>query len=125
MNYEERMTSSRRETIRERFTFDDSAFAALASERRRTVLRCLQTADAPVAMADLARDVVARERDAHARDVPEEAIERVYVSLHHVHLPKLADEGYLRYDDNRTSVVLTDDAELLESILDQAARLTE
>lgn len=118
------MTNDQREAFRDESSIDDSIFAVLASERRRTVLRCLQSVDEPVAMADLARDVVASEHDVDVTDVPDEAIEQVYLRLHHVELPKLADEGYLRYDD-RTSVVLTEDAESLESVLDWAAQLTE
>lgn len=118
------MTNTQRAAFRDASTVGDSVFAVLASERRRTVLRCLRTADAPVAMADLARDVLARERDADPGDIPEEVIERVYVSLHHCHLPKLADGGYLQYDEDQSSVALTDDANSLEPLLEWAANRT-
>lgn len=107
------------------FRIDDSASAVLASERRRIVLRTLRDADEPLALADLARDVVASERDGDAGDVPEAAVERVALTLHHRHLPKLADEGYLRYDPREKTVVPTDDVESLVSIFAVAAERAE
>lgn len=107
------------------FVVDESAFAVLANARRRAVLRSLRVGDRPVAVADLARDVAASERDVGVRSVSEEAAERVYVSLHHAHLPKLVDEGYLRYDDERSTVSLTADGDALAPLLDEADRLAE
>jgi len=88
------------------------------------VLRCLRSADRPVALADLARDVVARERETDARDVPEEAVEQCYVRLYHVHLPKLAEAGYLRYDVDRATVASTTEADSLTPLLEWAAERT-
>lgn len=119
------MTSTYSAAIRDESTVDDGVFAALASERRRIALRRLQTADDPVTLADLARDVAARQCDTDPSDVSEEVVEQVYVSLHHRHLPKLVYLGYLRYDEDRTSVVLTDEADALEPLLEWAAHRTE
>ncbi|SFS00813.1 hypothetical protein SAMN05216559_2409 [Halomicrobium zhouii] len=98
----------------------DEAFTALSHERRRAVFRCLQSADGPVGVADLARDVVARERDADGRAIPDEAVERCYVRLHHVHLPKLTDAGFLHYDQDQTTVALADDIGSVGPLLDWA-----
>ena len=68
----------------------------LASERRRVVLEVLDGSTASIALEELARQVAARES---GRDVVDaEAAERVAVSLHHTHLPKMANLGVLRYD---------------------------
>lgn len=107
------------------FGIDDSASAVLASERRRTVLRTLRDADGSLAIADLARDVVASERDGSAGDAPEAAVERVALTLHHRHLPKLADGGYLRYDPGEKTVVPRDDLESLVPIFAVAAERAE
>ena len=104
---------------------DDDAFAVLASERRRILLRRLRAVDGHASVRDLARAVTASERDADPETVSEEAIERVSVTLHHVHLPKLADAGYLRYDEAAKSVVPTGDVGSLGPLLDWAAHGVE
>jgi len=117
------MTTSQTTTLRADFPAD--TVAVLADERRRCLLRCLLAADGPVGSADLARDVVARERNADARDVSADAVERCYVRLHHIHLPKLADAGYLRYDEDRTTVATTTETDSLVPLLDWAAERTD
>lgn len=119
------MNNSSQAVVSRNFADEDAVFDVLASARRRTVVRCLRSAESPLAVADLARDVVATERDVGPRDVSEEDVERAYTSLHHVHLPKLADGGYIGYDDDRSAVSLTADAGRLTPLLDWAASRTE
>lgn len=72
----------------------------LSSRRRRAILGVLDDRTPPVALSDLAADLVTRE-DGERADVGRRrgGIEReVAISLHHVHLPKLADRGVLDYD---------------------------
>lgn len=71
---------------------------ALADERRRTTLRVLVEASTPIDARTVARRVAVREADDGTRSVPSDRIERVHVSLHHVHLPMLADVGLSSYD---------------------------
>ena len=104
---------------------DGADLSILADERRRTVLRCLRSAAEPIAVADLARDVTGRERDVDVGEFPADAIESVYVDLHHVHLPKLADAGYVRYLDDGNCVALTDDVDSLVPALERIARRTD
>lgn len=119
------MTNIQATTSRADSAVDDDAFAVIADERRRRLLRRLLAADGPVAVADLARDVVARERDADAREVPDAAVEGCRVQLHHVHLPKLADADYLRYDEDRTTVASTAATDSLGPLLDWADERAE
>lgn len=84
-------------------------FDALANERRRVVLDSLAEAEPPVRVDDLARRVAARERRGDragepGRGPPEGAVRRVHVSLHHTHLPKLAEAGLLDYDPDHQVV---------------------
>ena len=77
----------------------DAAFDALANRRRREILSVLADRRGPVSEADLASHVVAREERKPLQGVRDEEHQRVRASLHHAHLPKLADAGLiLRHD---------------------------
>ncbi|SFG01515.1 hypothetical protein SAMN04488063_1134 [Halopelagius inordinatus] len=73
-------------------------FEALTESRRRTVLATIATAGTPIELRSLARAVAREETDVTDADVPEEAFERVSVSLYHTHLPKLANLGLIEFD---------------------------
>ncbi|WP_232342811.1 DUF7344 domain-containing protein [Halosimplex litoreum] len=85
----------------------DERHDLLAVERRRVVLEALVDREEPVALADLAEWVAARETDAATPG--EDATERVAVSLHHVHLPRMDDLGVLDYDVATNRVEAADD----------------
>lgn len=82
---------------------DGDRHELLASKRRRTTLDVLAGRSAPVDLAELARTVAARECDVDATDA--DAVERVAVSLHHNHLPKMDDWDVLDYDPVANRVV--------------------
>lgn len=88
--------------------------AVLADERRRATLTDLADRSAPVDVEALARSVAARESDRSPESVPSELVERVHVTLHHVHLPKLADLGLVEYD--ATANAVTDVADGIGSL---------
>lgn len=68
----------------------------LAAERRRVVLDVLAEESGPTTLFDLAGAVATRES---TTDVPDPAtVDRVAVSLHHTHLPKMAALGVVEYD---------------------------
>ena len=77
-----------------------------ANERRRAVLAVLRAAATPLAMADLAADLVAREEGSAAEAPDYEAVQRCYVSLYHRHVPKLAAAGLVEFDADRRVVSL-------------------
>jgi hypothetical protein len=91
----------------------DERHDLLAAERRRVVLEALVDREEPVALVDLAEWVAARETDAATPG--EDATERVAVSLHHVHLPRMADLNVLDYDAAANRVEAVDDLALLQS----------
>lgn len=72
-------------------------YGLLASDRRRLALDLLAGRTTPVELRHLATRVAARE-DAEGAAVDEKIITRVAVTLHHVHLPKLAEADVLDYD---------------------------
>ncbi|WP_415383541.1 hypothetical protein [Halosimplex sp. TS25] len=75
---------------------DADRYLLFSSERRRLVLDVLSTESGVVALDELAEEVAAQESDLDAAD--EQAMERLKTTLHHNHLPKLADADALDYD---------------------------
>lgn len=75
---------------------DADRYLLFRSERRRLVLDVLSTESTAVALDELAAEVAARESGLDAAD--EQAMERLKTTLHHNHLPKLADANVLDYD---------------------------
>lgn len=67
----------------------------LAAERRRAALDVLAGRTTPAALTDVARALAEQEA---ADDPDEAAVERVAVTLHHVHLPRLDAAGVADYD---------------------------
>ncbi|WP_435181801.1 DUF7344 domain-containing protein [Halorussus sp. AFM4] len=86
----------------------DARTGVLADRRRRYVLSRLEASGAPMAVADLADDVVRRETDRSPTAMQDER-ERIYVSLYHNHLPKLAAAELVRFDADRKLVELAAD----------------
>lgn len=74
---------------------EDDYHRLLASRRRRLLLQELVTRTPPTARRGLARTLAEREVGS---DIGAEQVDRVDISLHHVHLPLLAELGVLEYD---------------------------
>lgn len=89
--------------------FSDAVRSVLANRGRRYVLRCLRTSETPMALADLADELVRRETDASPTAVQDER-ERIYTLLYHYHLPKLAESCPVSFDADRKLVDLREDA---------------
>lgn len=69
----------------------------LAAERRRITLNILADLTETVELNDLA--TVVAERKNNGVDS-----ERIALTLHHIHLPKMADAGVINYDPDATRV---------------------
>jgi len=87
-------------------------YDCLARARRRCILRCLNDAEKPLALADLAAEVANRE--SQRSDVDPETVKDVYLSLYHVHIPKLADADLVQYDKDRRTVGLSEYPDILQ-----------
>lgn len=87
----------------------DTVFDLLAHSYRRRVLAALADADDALTLDSLAEEVVARAPDLGPADE-----EPVRVSLHHVHLPKLAAADVVAYEDG---VVRPADVGTVERVL--------
>ena len=75
---------------------ENEQYRLLSSERRREVLDILTERTFPLDLDELAVEVADQEELLDPSD--ETDTERVAISLHHQHLPKMADVGLLQYD---------------------------
>lgn len=100
------MTRNRVQSVLQ--TTDDDVIRALADSRRRNVLEVLEEAGEPLALADLAIELVQKESSADDPDLVQEMARDARIRLHHVHLPKLEDVGLLTYDPDEKLVILSE-----------------
>lgn len=87
----------------------DEVYEALSNERRRLVLTVLEEGTTPMDLPVLARRVARAETDREGGSVSGSTVERVTISLHHLHLPKLDDAGLVEYDAEDNAVVEVND----------------
>ncbi|WP_458204681.1 DUF7344 domain-containing protein [Haladaptatus sp. NG-SE-30] len=85
-------------------SFDD-IFELLSERRRRFAIHHLsEIPDGVATLSDLVEQVVAWETETSPNDVPDDYRRRVEASLHHTHLPKLADANIIDYDTRSESI---------------------
>lgn len=82
---------------------ESDRYRLLSDERRRVTLDVLANRSTPIDLWDVAFDVASREQD--VADPDERTVERVAVSLHHHHLPKMTDFGVIEYDTTSNRIV--------------------
>jgi uncharacterized protein YydD (DUF2326 family) len=86
-------------------TSPDTILSAVANEHRRAILHALDTAPEKTLEYDALVDRVAdRIRDEDAERVSEEHRQRVRITLHHTHLPKLAEAQMIDYEGDTGNV---------------------
>ncbi|WP_115865455.1 DUF7344 domain-containing protein [Halorussus litoreus] len=90
-----------------------TACSLLENESRRAILRTLANGSGTATRREIARTLAQDER---------RTSERIEAALYHVHLPKLATEGAIRYDLDSQSVTLTDEGERFFQFLDSIER---
>ncbi|SFR50498.1 winged helix-turn-helix domain-containing protein [Halogeometricum limi] len=93
----------------------DALFRALANRHRRRVLWYLVD-DSETTIAELADALVGWEASDNVIVGPE-ARRRVYVSLHHHHLPMLSQADLLTYDADSGAVRLTTSSKPVEDVI--------
>lgn len=88
----------------------DTVYELLANHRRRYALSCLNEHANPMSLADLADEVAVRENGTSTTEVSDETIKDIYISLYHVHIPKLEEANVVRYDQEEDTVALSKEA---------------
>lgn len=76
----------------------DHVYEALGHSRRRYLCYTLFE-DTEWTLDELSTKIAAWENDIPQHDVSTRQQEKVYVSLYHIHIPKLVDNGVLTFDD--------------------------
>lgn len=111
---------------------EDQLFDALANGRRRQILAVLGDGESSLPLSDLARALARREagvatdgdgggRADHVsvRREHEELADQLKITLHHRHLPRLAEAGLVNYDDEAKRVELGDLPAEIEPVLER------
>lgn len=81
---------------------ESERYHILEADRRRQALAVLSDRTQPISLEDLATAVAEREGDAD--DPDQSAISSVATTLHHIHLPKMAEVGVVEYDPEANEI---------------------
>jgi hypothetical protein len=79
----------------------DTVVAALANHRRRAILTYLQQSQSGTATVEELASFIAEHEDEQSRTTLDTDRQNIMMSLHHTHLPKLADAGLITYEPDR------------------------
>jgi len=90
---------------------EDVIFDIVSNRRRRFVLKYLHTEQDPAVLTDIATALAAAENDTSPDQVDPKARKRAYVSLYQTHVPRLAEEQIVAYDEETGEVSLLAPAE--------------
>lgn len=102
----------------------DRVLDAVKHRRCRHLLYYLRDTDS-ADIEEAARRIAAREHGADPDDVSNDQYEHVLTSLHHRHLPRLADLGVVEYDRRSGDVRLYDPPEDLDALLELTRSLDD
>jgi hypothetical protein len=82
----------------------DTVLDACKHSHRRIVLATLVERHQSVSVDDLATAIVTHNHHMPPTDVSGETLTRIRTALHHVHLPKLDEVGFIEYDSEHQLV---------------------
>ncbi|RQG93094.1 hypothetical protein EA462_02505 [Natrarchaeobius halalkaliphilus] len=97
----------------------DTVFDLLSHRHRRIVIELLVASDGVLTIRDLRNEIIEKEQGVEITEGDKEQIEQVFISLYHIHIPKLAEEGIVNYDQERTVVEPTEKLSNLVPFLSQ------
>lgn len=103
-----------------RGSMDETAaqFGLLSRQRRLIALAVLRDSVEPLTPEELATEVGVRELDVPRSELTAGQRERILLTFHHAHLPKLAEADIVEYTPTGDRVRLADGAEDVRRILD-------
>jgi hypothetical protein len=84
---------------------------------RRIVLAVLLREQRRLTLNDLVKWILMQRHDGPLTEIPSEEINRIRLSLHHHHVPKLSDAGVITYDRERRLVEPTEELDKLRPSL--------
>lgn len=92
----------------------DSILDLCRHQHRRIVLTVLTAEQRSLTFNDLTQTVLKYNHQTPITEVSEDVLAEVRSSLYHVHLPKLAEEGLITYDQERKLVEPTERFEQIQ-----------
>lgn len=95
----------------------NTIFDLLAHRHRRIALKRLLHADQALPIEGLATKIA--EIEAESAEEPEETVQEIKIMLSHIHIPKLAANDMVAYDDDQTLIDSTEKLNKLEPFLSQ------
>jgi len=96
----------------------NEAFELLSNERRRYAIHYIKQSGGPVELGALSERVAAWENETSINEVSSDERKCVYTSLQQFHLPKMAEEEVIEFDDRQGTVALSARAEDLDVYLE-------
>lgn len=101
--------------VRTQTTFEKATiFKVLRNRRRRYVLHYLKQRQETVPVGRIAEQIAAWENGTAVEAVTPEERKRIYISLLQSHLPTLDEANMVVFEENESTVRLTDDAEEID-----------
>ena len=91
-------------------------FDVLANERRQYIVHRLTKTEESIALADMARDIAARETD-DRKSTSHEDVKQIRTQLHHRHVPKLCDHNVASYNQDQRTLSHAANTERAQQIL--------
>ncbi len=95
----------------------NAVFDVLSHHRRRFIIVFLADHTGPIPLTDLATEVAIRQHEAPIEEISNEKLQSIALSLHHAHLPKLADVGAVEYDKDHNLIQQSSTATQFQRIL--------
>lgn len=89
-------------------SFDEDLVRLLGNSQKRTILTILIDTTGPISVEELAKRLVEHDTYVLRSAAYESQREQTAISLHHDHLPALADAGVVEYDSEEKIVTLRD-----------------
>lgn len=108
--------SSEEQTLSPDLLEIDHVYEALSHPWRRYLCYTLHEAN-EWSLTDLATKTAAWEHKIPEHEVTDRQREQVYISLYHVHVPKLVDEGVILFDEATEMIAAADHADQVLSAL--------
>ena len=95
----------------------DSVLDLCQHQHRRIVLGMLAEEQRSLTLNDFAKSILKYNHHTPITEASVDVLTEIRLSLYHVHLPKLASEGFIHYDSERHLVEPTEQFELVQPTL--------
>lgn len=95
----------------------DAVLEVCQHQHRRTVLGALAESQHPLTLEDLTETILEEDHQTTPTEASDDVLAEIRLSLYHSHLPKLAAEGLIHFDQERHLVEPTADLQRVQPAL--------